>query len=983
MTEHNDDKTHTHVVLTKGTMVSHYQIVEKIGAGGMGEVYLAEDTELDRKIALKFLPLHLCQDDDYRTRFKREAQAVAKLNNPNIIHVYEVSEYQGQPFFAMELVVGQSIRDLTKDTDLDVDRIIELAIQICDGLSAAHDKKVVHRDIKPSNIVIDAYGRPKILDFGLAAIQGGDQLTKTGSTLGTVRYMSPEQVQGEEVDHRSDLFSLGVVIHELISGRTPFERDNEGATLKAIIQDNPEPLARYKSDISDELQRTVSKLLEKDPSMRYQTASGVLSDLKRLITPTQSSISGGSASKTSFPIRKVIVPALLVIVAVAVMVLRPWQFEVKPNQDAVASENRMSIMYFDNLADPADSLKLGEITANLLITDLSESQYVDVVSSQRLYDILKSMGREGEKKIDRNVATEIARKAKSRWMLLGSILQVEPSIIITSQMVEVETGSVISSQRIDGGIKDRIFSLVDKLTIEIKNDLSLPAQAMEEEDRSIMEVTTSSIEAYRYYLEGQENEDKMYRMEAENSFRKAIELDSTFAMAYYWLIDHVSGNEKTEARTNAMKYSDNVSHKEKLYIEANEQYYKSGGLARIKALKQIATIYPDEKNAVFWVGNEYRILGQIDSSLLYLKKAIELDSNFKQAYNVLAYVYNDAGDLDKSISAINKYIEIAPDEPNPYDSRGELYALNGKLEEAIDSYSKALEIHPNFVLSVRNLADLFLLTQQYEKAEDLYRRLVLHTDDFQRGQGRRCLARIPMHRGQFQEAIRVLENGIEADKMELGEGMSVAEKLWVLCMINGSILKQYDNAIADLQRAITIRQRNNPSDEFINHLMAAIARFYAAKGNYEMAQVTIDSIKYRIEQNESSVYNNYELAQAWVAFEKGDFESFIAIWRPLKESSFFAADYHTAVSYYNIGRIADAVGLFERAVSRYDYNRAVWPDLSVKAHYWLGKSYEASGWNDKAIEQYKTFLVIWKDADDGIDEVDDAKARLAKLRNNP
>jgi len=981
MNDQNDDKTHTHVVLTKGTMVSHYRIIEKIGAGGMGEVYLAEDTKLDRKVALKFLPASMAQDTDVRSRFAREAQATAKLNHPNIVTIYEVSEQLGRPFFAMELVEGQSLSDLSKNSNLSIDRIIEIAIQVCEGLGAAHDKEIVHRDIKPSNIVIDSYGRPKILDFGLAAIQGGEQLTKTGSTLGTIRYMSPEQVQGEDIDQRSDLYSLGVVLYELLAGRTPFEKENEAATLKSITEDNPEPLARYKSDIPNELQRTISKLLEKDPSMRYQTAGDVLSDLKRMISPTQSSISVGTASKTSFPIKITIISALVVIVALTVIVLRPWQFEVSPSQDAVASVNRMSIMYFDNLADPTDSLKLGEITANLLITDLSESQYVDVVSPQRLYDILKLLGRKGEKNIDRNVATEIAKKSQSRWMLLGSILQVEPSIIITSQLVEVETGSIVSSQRIDGDIEDRIFSLVDKLTVEIKNDLSLPSQAMKEEDRSIMEVTTSSIEAYRHYLEGLEYNDKMYRMEAETSFRKAIEIDSTFAMAHFWLIDYVSGNEKSEARTNAMKYSDNVSHKEKLYIEANEQYYKSGGLARIKALKKIVKSYPDEKKAAFWIGNEYRILGQIDSSLLYLNMTIELDPNFKQAYNVLAYAYNESEDLDKSIWAINKYIEIAPDEPNPYDSRGELYSLNGKLEEAIDSYRKALEIHPDFALSLKNLADLYLLTQQYDEAEDLYRRLVLHTDDFQRGEGRRYLARIPMHRGQFREAIQVLENGIEADKIELGEGMAVARKLWVLCMINGEILKKYDIAIADLQRAITIRQKNNPSDEFTNHLMAGIARFYAAKGNYEMAQVTIDSIKYRIEQNESSVYNNYELAQAWVAFEKGDFESFLAIWKPLKESSYFTADYHTAVSYFNIGRIADAVSLLERAVSRYDYNRAVWPGLSVKAHYWLGKSYEASGWNDKATEQYETFLDIWKDADEGIEEVDDAKARLANLKH--
>ena len=299
MADNNDDNTRTHVVLTNGTMMQHYRIVEKIGAGGMGEIYLAEDTKLNRKIALKFLPTHLCQDDDCRARFKREAQAVAKLNHPNIVTIFEVSEYNDRPFFAMELIEGRSLRELAAEKDLRFDRILELAIQICDGLRAAHEKKVVHRDIKPSNIVIDAYGRPKILDFGLAAIQGGEHLTKTGSTLGTIRYMSPEQVDGETVDHRSDLFSLGIVLYELITGRTPFERNNEAATLKSIGQDAPEPLERYKSEIPDELQRIVSKLLEKDPSTRYQSTASVISDLKPLVTSTRGSMTGVATRQRS------------------------------------------------------------------------------------------------------------------------------------------------------------------------------------------------------------------------------------------------------------------------------------------------------------------------------------------------------------------------------------------------------------------------------------------------------------------------------------------------------------------------------------------------------------------------------------------------------------------------------------------------------------------------------------------------------------
>jgi len=240
MQENRDnDKTHTYFALTNGIMVSHYRIIEKIGAGGMGEVYLAEDTKLKRQVALKFLPQHLVTSNDAKARFTREAQAVAKLDHPNIVTIYEVSEYQGRPFFAMQHVEGQPLRDLIKAKELSIERVVDTAIHICEGLSKAHQAGITHRDIKPSNIVIDADGRPKLLDFGLAAVKGAEQLTKTGSTLGTTGYMSPEQARGQKVDQRSDLFSLGVVIYEMVTGRRPFRGEDDAATLHAITHDKP------------------------------------------------------------------------------------------------------------------------------------------------------------------------------------------------------------------------------------------------------------------------------------------------------------------------------------------------------------------------------------------------------------------------------------------------------------------------------------------------------------------------------------------------------------------------------------------------------------------------------------------------------------------------------------------------------------------------------------------------------------------------
>ncbi len=277
---HDNDNTRSFTPITKGTMISHYKIIEKIGAGGMGEVYLAEDTNLHRKVALKFLPPHLCQDEDCRARFKREAQAAAKLNHPNIVTIHEVSEYQGRPYFAMEHIEGRVLGDVIKKNELSISEIVDLAIGICEGLNKAHQAGIVHRDIKPSNIVIDADDRPKLLDFGLAAIRGSEKLTISGSTLGTIGYMSPEQAEGKEVDHRSDIFSFGAIFYEMITGRRPFERDNQVATIQAIVNATPEPLARYKTNVPDDLQRIVTKLMAKDPAARYQHIDEVPVDLR-------------------------------------------------------------------------------------------------------------------------------------------------------------------------------------------------------------------------------------------------------------------------------------------------------------------------------------------------------------------------------------------------------------------------------------------------------------------------------------------------------------------------------------------------------------------------------------------------------------------------------------------------------------------------------------------------------------------------------
>lgn len=969
-----------------GDIISHYKILEKLGSGGMGEVYLAEDTRLRRRVALKFLPSQYTSEPELKARFMREAQAAAALNHPNIITVHEVAEHEDKLYIAMEYVEGESLKDLIARKELSLGEVLDVALQVSEGLAVAHQEGIVHRDIKPQNIMMSKDGRVRICDFGLAKAKRDATLTQAGSTLGTVAYMSPEQAQGKEVDHRSDVFSFGVVLYEMITSQLPFKGEHDAAAIRSIVNDTPEPLARYKADAPEGLQRIVEKALAKDKEERYQHADDLLADLKREKRHLEQlkTVEVSSETVETRPKKKLlpfVIPASIIfIVVLLVLILKPFQVEITPEEAAVAEENSLAIMYFDNVVDRDDPERLGEIVTNLLITDLSESQYLNVVSSQRLYDILKLLGREGEKVIDRSVATEVAIKARAKWMLLGNILQVEPEIILTSQLVDVASGKVAASQRITGEAGEKIFSMVDKFTVEIKSDLALPAAAKNEPDRPVAEVTTYSPEAYRYYLEGVDYGWKFYWAEAEKSLEKALELDSTFVMAYYRL----AGVRRSGARSllaKAMTYVDKVSWKEARYVKGAYAYHSGDYAQAIEELRNIIQRYPDEKEAFWTMGFIYsRTLQQPEEGIRHLTKAIEIDPLYKIAYNQLAYAYDEIGNFEKSIWAINEYISLAPDEANPYDSRADLYAYNGKLDQAIESYEKALEIKPDFYMSLPKLGHMYLFRREYARADSCYKALASSSEKDTRSQGRTYLAFIPLYQGKLEEALEVLDDGIAADRMEGTGKRQNAYKHFLKASIYleeknpGLALKEAEicvNIIKEAYPRVPVKMR-----DLYTYILAE-------SGKITEAEEVARALKKDIEEENPTLMYAYWLASGAIEWAKGNTETAITyVEEAGKEapSPFFHIQFHLARVYLESGRLGEAVTEFEKVLSRYDGWRALNTIWAVKAHYLLGLAYEESGWSKKAIDKYEEFLEIWKDADPGIPEVEDAKQRLKALK---
>jgi len=673
-------------------MVSHYRIIEKIGAGGMGEVYLAEDIKLNRQVALKFLPSHWCRDDAYRARFKREAQAVAQLNHPNIIHVYDVSEYQGQPFFVMELVAGQSLRDLVRGRELSIDRIIELVIQICDGLGAAHEKGVIHRDIKPSNIVIDAYGRPKILDFGLAAIQGGEQLTKSGSTLGTVRYMSPEQVLGQEVDQRSDLFSLGVVLYELIADRTPFERENEAATLRSITQDNPEPLARYKADAPDELQRTVAKLLEKDPEMRYQLAGGVLSDLKRMIAPTQSSVASVHAKKKmSWPLA---VGGLTIIAVLLAAGIKYWPGSGTEQSETPIDERMMlAVLSFENLGAPEDEYFADGITDEITsrVGVLNGLGVIARTSILQYKGTTKRISKIGEE-----LGVDYILEGTIRWDKSGSVDKVR----ITPQLIRVSDETHIWAANIQKNLSE-IFEVQEEIAVQIAGALDV---ALLSSERNALDYRpTENLEAYDYYLRAMNSRGPGSSLRAIEFLDKAIELDSTFALAFamksqahsdYAFADELGASEHTRPARLAFQRAFELqpdlaeAHLARgIYFNLIERDYD-------KALKEFEVALQGEVDRAE-VLNAIAVVkmrqGKWHEAIAIDQQVIKLDPQAFLGGFVTTQANWFVHQFEEALKAVERGVSLAPDDPIFYRLKANLQLCIGanidKIQETLTAWS--------------------------------------------------------------------------------------------------------------------------------------------------------------------------------------------------------------------------------------------------------------------------------------------------------
>lgn len=953
--------------LAPGTRLDQYEVLSPIGAGGMGEVYRARDTRLGRDVAIKVLPERLAADSEALERFEREAKALAAISHPNILMIFDFGSDNGVTYAVMELLEGEPLRKKIIRGPIPSSKIVEIGSAITEGLAAAHSRGIIHRDLKPENIFLTAGGGVKILDFGLARLNPVERLegesrmatlsgTEPGTVLGTIGYMSPEQVRGQALDNRTDIFSLGCILYEMATGRCPFARNTAADTMAAILNHEPPELSATGAEIPPEMDRLILHCLEKNPDDRFQSARDLSFDLKEIASGTRFTRPVRQIKEKNFTFAKLLIAAF----ALCFILAGFWWF--RRIQDKSDSSVRIPVAVADFVNETGEPDLDG--LSGMLITSLEQSRKLAVMTRSRMLDVMKQMGQENADRIDEHVGREICKRADVDALILASIRKFDQLYTIDLKVLDPEKNEYLFTTKQQGTGKASVPQLIDQLSEETRKGLNEKAAEIQKASRKVTDVTTSNLAAYQHFFKGEEHINKLQFKEAEQEFRKAVEIDPNFALAYgrmAYAISWSSFDRAQEPIQKTLQLIDKLPEKDQLMLLASKAYIERNLEEASNQLDRYLKLYPDEKEALFTRGDWYYHFGEVERAKDYFLRVLKLDPNFDRASQHLIWSYLSLDEPQKAVEAARQYASNT----RSAEAFRQLYTALIQAADyagAEDTLKRAETIAPDKSDEIKaGRAEILLYTGKYDEAEQICKNILQSASNAENQTiGYGCLANIYAYTGRFINAVEALQSKInlQIQQNELSELPESYSQLSYIYIWGFNDRAQGDTQI---KKAMEYAKEADQVQHFLFDTLNMLGRYDDAAriahqslwGHRPWASETTRAFRNINDKHYAEAIPDLKLIT-----EKGH------------TGDRLFARYLMAQCYSEMKQYDRAIEQFQEILSR-PISRSWWEYGTI--HYELAKAYRLKGDHSSAREHYETLLNVWRLADTGRPEILEAR----------